>query len=737
MSTTQDSEASTDRPGLKKELGLWDVYTISTGAMFSSGFFLLPGLATAHAGPSTVLAYLLAGLLMIPAMFCMAELSTALPRAGGTYYFLDRSMGPAVGTIGGFGVWFSLILKSGFAMLGIGAYLAIAPGVSLWLPEDANHQLWLIKAVAVALTVVFAGINILGAKEGTRLQTALVTGMLGILAFFVVQGCWHIFFRMPPETIKDAYTPFFHEVRGLHGTFTTVGMVFVSYAGLTKVASVSEEVKRPERNLPLGMFLSLLTATIIYVVGVAIIVGTVDPDILQRDYTPVATAAESFFSWLPGAAGLIIVILAALAAFASTANAGILSASRYPLGMSRDRLISERFSRLGRFNTPSAAILMTAGLMIVFILLFSAEGMAKLASSFNLFVFAFTGLAVIVMRESRIESYDPGFHCPGYPWTPICSLLISIALIVQMGWLPALFSVGMIVFGTCWYLLYAQARVTRVGAIYHIFARLGRRRFDGLDMEFRQIIKEKGLRDEDPFDDLVARSAVLDIEEGVSFEDVIDRVTAIFKDRLPVDAEEIHRQFMTSGREGRTPVSRGLALSHFRLQGLEQSELVMVRSRSGIVLETDSGEIIASEASGAARVTAIFFLVSPEEAVGLHLRILAQIAGRTEQADFRSDWLAAEDKDSLRETLLRDERFIVLTLMPEAPTASLIGRTLADLSFPEETLVAYVRRNEQSIVPHGHTRFLAGDRVTVIGEPEGIAELYRLYKSPQDSDAAR
>ncbi|MFP4045203.1 MAG: amino acid permease, partial [Rhodosalinus sp.] len=67
---------------LAKQLGLWDVYSVSTGTMFSSGFFLLPGLATAHAGPSTALAYLIAGLLMIPAMLSMAELATALPRAG-------------------------------------------------------------------------------------------------------------------------------------------------------------------------------------------------------------------------------------------------------------------------------------------------------------------------------------------------------------------------------------------------------------------------------------------------------------------------------------------------------------------------------------------------------------------------------------------------------------------------------------------------------------------------------
>lgn len=88
---------------LQRTLTLFDVYAISTGAMFSSGFFLLPGLATAKAGPAAILAYFLAGVLVLPAMFSQAELSTAMPKAGGTYYFLDRSLGPMAGTVGGLG----------------------------------------------------------------------------------------------------------------------------------------------------------------------------------------------------------------------------------------------------------------------------------------------------------------------------------------------------------------------------------------------------------------------------------------------------------------------------------------------------------------------------------------------------------------------------------------------------------------------------------------------------------
>ena len=139
---------------LKKELGLWDVYAIATGAMFSSGFFLLPGLAAAETGPSVFLAYFISGLIVLPTMFSVAELATAMPKAGGTYYIIDRSLGPIIGTIGGYGSWLALVLKSAFALIGMGAYLAIYFDIS-------------IVPVAIILTLVFGVLNVVGAKETT------------------------------------------------------------------------------------------------------------------------------------------------------------------------------------------------------------------------------------------------------------------------------------------------------------------------------------------------------------------------------------------------------------------------------------------------------------------------------------------------------------------------------------------------------------------------------------------
>ena len=170
---------------LKKNLTLFDVYAVSTGAMFSSGFFLLPGIAASYTGDSVYLAYLLAGFLIIPAMLCMAELSTAMPKAGGTYYFLDRALGPLFGTIGGLGSWVAVVFKSAFALVGMGAYL------SLYLDVP-------ILVLAVILTLVFGLINAFGAKETTFLQRLLVSVLVVILAGFVGKA-------IPPRAGGEPY----------------------------------------------------------------------------------------------------------------------------------------------------------------------------------------------------------------------------------------------------------------------------------------------------------------------------------------------------------------------------------------------------------------------------------------------------------------------------------------------------------------------------------------------------
>ncbi len=704
-------------PKLKKTLTLFDVYAISTGAMFSSGFFLLPGLATAKAGPATVLAYFLAGIFILPAMFSAAELSTAMPRAGGAYYFLDRSLGPLAGTVGGLGTWLALVLKSAFALVGMGAYLVFFFDVP-------------IKPLAVALTVAFAALNIVGAKETSGLQRVLVAVLVGVLAFFVVQGLAEVG-GMEGSDLERQFTPFLPF--GWESILPTIGLVFVSYAGLTKVASVAEEVQNPDRNLPLGMFLSLFTATAIYCVGVFIMIAVLDANELRSDLTPVATAAEAFFDWLPEPWGLLLVVAAAIAAFASTGNAGILSASRYPLAMARDHLVSARLGDLGRFGTPVPAILVTAGLMIFVIVALDVEGIAKLASAFQLLLFGLLNVAVIVMRESQIPGYVPGYRSPLYPWMQVAGILVPIVLVAQLGALAWGTSALMIAGGVLWYRRYARPnpKVEREGAIYHLFERLGQRRYDGLDSELRTILKEKGMQDEAPFESLVTRAAVIDLDEAVPYANLIARTSAVLADQLGVPMQQLEQGFIDASSYGATPVAHGAALPHQRLPNIEQSEAVFVRCRAGVTLDTSLEDESRSEP-----VYAIFFLVSPEGSTSAHLRILAGLASRIDEEQFMSEWLAAPDEQKLKETLLHNERYLSLHLHPGTDAASLIGKALREVRLPAGTLVALVRRRGRLLVPSGMTVLEANDQITLIGEAEGVAELYERYGSASSSAQA-
>jgi len=326
---------------LKKELTLLNVYAIATGTTLSAGFFLLPGLAASQAGPAIILSYLIAAIPLIPAMLCMMELATAMPRAGGTYYFLDRSMGPVMGTIGGFGTWFSLVLKTAFALIGMGAYL------SLWIP--GNYM----TPIAVTMAILFAGINIVGAKESGTFQVVLVAGLLFLLGGFVFSGLFYI----DPSNFSGFFDA------GTKSIISTAGLVYISYVGVTKIASISEEVKDPERNLPLGMFLAFGTALLIYGLGTYVMVGVLPPEQLYGNLTPVASTAEH----MVGTWGKVLVTIAAVFAFSSVTNAGILSSSRYPLAMSRDHLIPGIFRRFNKRGVPQNSILLTLGVILVFI----------------------------------------------------------------------------------------------------------------------------------------------------------------------------------------------------------------------------------------------------------------------------------------------------------------------------------------------------------------------------------
>jgi amino acid transporter len=426
---------------LERDLGLPAVMAISIGAMVGSGIFILPGLAMEMAGPAVVFAYFLAGVLVLPAALSKSEMATAMPEAGGTYLYIERAMGPLFGTIAGVGTWFSLTFKGALALVGGAPYLVLL----FDLP---------VTPVALSVAVLLIVLNIVGAKQTGRMQIAIVAVMLAVMIWFIVAGT--------PSVENTRFEGFFDD--GIEGILGATGFVFVSYAGVTKVASVAEEVENPDRNLPLGILGSLVVTAGIYVAIVAVMVGVADRAALTDTETPMQIAAENA---LP-AIGVGAVVIAALLALISTANAGILSSSRYPFAMSRDGLAPDVFEDVSdRFETPVNAITITGGVLLVLIAFVPIDDIAKLASAFKILVFILINVAVIAFRQGSIEAYEPSFESPLYPLPQLVGIVGGVVLLRYIGFVPLVGAVVITTGSMAWYYLFVYRRggVGREGAM--------------------------------------------------------------------------------------------------------------------------------------------------------------------------------------------------------------------------------------------------------------------------------
>ena len=610
---------------MKRELGLFGVFSVAAGAMISSGIFVLPSLAFDKAGPSAILAYALASILMLPVLFSQTELVTAMPRSGGSYFFIERSLGPLVGTIAGFSNWLSIAFKAGFALVGIGA-------LAQWLFPEVGQ--WGIRITASVACFFFMALNLMGTKKAALLQNTLVAFLLVILGGYVFYGLGHL-----EESHYHNFMP-----KGIQNTLGVAGMVFVSYGGLTKVAAVAEEIRDPRRNLPLGMFLASGVVNLLYVLAVLVTVGVASPEALTHTLTPLALAAET----LVGRWGGIVLSAAAFLAFATTANSGILSASRAPMAMSRDGLLPGALAKTHpRRGTPIPATLITCFIIITLILALDLENLVKTASTMMLLMFALVNLSVIIMRGSRMQNYRPSFRSPLYPWLQIGAIGIYGFLIFEMGWIPLLIT-GLFILGAMtWYFSYVHLRIERESALVYLVKRALSRHLERsrLDQELVDIVLERDNVALDRFDHLVRTCPILDIKESIGAKDLFRRVSEILASRLPLKKDQLFDLFLEREAESSTVVETGLAIPHVVVPGNHIFDMVMVRCKQGVVF---------SELNQP--VHTLFVLIGSVDERNFHLKALMNIARIVQSPDFESRWLGPSDPAHLRDAVMLAER---------------------------------------------------------------------------------
>jgi len=446
---------------LAKDLGPLAALTIGIGTMIGAGIFVLPGTAVARAGPLAAATFVLGGVIALFTALSASELGTAMPKSGGAYFYVNRALGPMFGSVAGWANWLGLAFASAFYMYGFGEYVNALVGIgSVGLGPITLEAA---QVIGLAGALLFIAVNYFGAKETGGLQIVIVMSLLGILAVFTVVGL----LNADMESLRPLAPP---------GTTSQVlpvtGIIFVSYLGFVQITSVAEEIKNPGRNLPLAVLGSVVIVTVVYALFLLVLLAAVPNELVANNETAVVDAARllfgnyEVFGYSLGAVGAGMLLIGGLLATASSANASILSSSRINFAMGRERIVTPSLNEIhDRFGTPYKSIALTGALILVFLVAGGVESLSTMGSVLHLIVYGLLNIAIIVMRESEVEGYDPDFEVPLYPFVPIIGTVSSFALIAYIEPTIILLSFGLVAFAVLWYLLYARRKVEARGVL--------------------------------------------------------------------------------------------------------------------------------------------------------------------------------------------------------------------------------------------------------------------------------
>lgn len=449
---------------LKRELGLIETVSIAMGAMVGSGIFILPGVAFIQIGGNAmVLAFLVAGLLTIPAAISAAELGSAIPEDGGSYVYVQKGMGSVLGTIAGVGNWFMLSFKTALALVGGVPYLIfLFPRIQ----DMGFYGFEPIVLLAVALSILFTLVNLFSTTSAGQAQNWIVLIMVVSLGILTLGSI--------PTTLENQPSPNSFTDFSWGSFISVVGLVFVSYAGVIKVTSIAEEIKNPEKNIPRSIILSLAITTIIYVTLAYIIITTIDINSLTSvslengglsqsgEGAIIAIVANETL----GRLGAILIVLSAILALASTANSGILSASRYPFSMSRDSLAPKRLNNIShKWGTPVESILITGGLLVILVIFFPVDKAARFGGAFQIIIFMLVNLTVIGFRESQVDYYDPDYESLFYPYLQIFGIISGAILLLKIGPMALLGATTITMLSLIYYFTYVRRQEVQKSAV--------------------------------------------------------------------------------------------------------------------------------------------------------------------------------------------------------------------------------------------------------------------------------
>jgi APA family basic amino acid/polyamine antiporter len=432
---------------LKRTLSLFDLTALGIGAIIGTGIFVLVGTAAVGdgdrpgAGPALALSFVLSGAACLLAALCYAEFASMIPAAGSAYTYTYATLGELFAWITG---W-SLVLEYGIACVAVaigwsGYFVSILERTGIHLPPaliNAPHEGGFINLPAVLIVLALTVLLVIGIKESARVTGVIVVLKIAVVLFFIAVGA----FAVEPAN----WSPFMPN--GFAGVGAAAAVIFFAYIGFDAVSTTAEEAINPQRDVPIGILVSLIICTILYI-AVALVLTGIVPYSQIHVKAPVAEALNSAgIRW-----GGALVAIGAVAGITSVLIVMLLGQIRVFYAMSRDGLLWPWLSAVHpRYGTPHHATLIT-GVVVAILAGFVPIGVAaELTNIGTLFAFTLVCGAVLVLRKTRPDLKRP-FRTPFVPLVPILGMAACLGLI---GFLPPITWVGFLVWAAAGLILYA------------------------------------------------------------------------------------------------------------------------------------------------------------------------------------------------------------------------------------------------------------------------------------------
>lgn len=418
---------------LKRELGLFDVISLVIGTIVGADIYIAAAFGAGYLGPSSIFAWLIAGLMAITIALCFAECSSLLPRVGGPYAYAKE----AFGDFTGFMVGWSLLIASWSAI----AVFPLAFVSYLLFFYPAMPQ-WLQVLVKIFFVLFLTIINYYGVKEAGKANDILTILKLAPILLFTLFGI--VYFLFNPGLFMANFTPL--APLGFGGMGSALVLIFWAYVGFELVTVPSDEIKDAKKTIPTAIILGMSIITLFYLVTNLVILGSVPWVQLSTSTAPLSLAGSA----LLGGLGAILLTFGALFSISGSDEAGILSSARIPYAMAGDGLLPRVFARVHpEYGTPYVALYVQSVVTLIASIFGNISQLIILSVFTLLFCYLITCLAVFPLKKK----YTGGINLP---WVvPVTGVIISIYMMTQCNFNQIIVGLLFLVLGIPVFIKYA------------------------------------------------------------------------------------------------------------------------------------------------------------------------------------------------------------------------------------------------------------------------------------------